>query len=96
MKSRFVSAAESEFADAASFYEDAEPGLGEEFVFSILGHVDLLTKHPNLGREVDSGIRTITIKRFPYSLIYVVEGDEIVLFAVAHQSRRPFYWRERL
>lgn len=58
MKSRFVSAAESEFAGAASFYEDAEPGLGEEFVFSILGHVDLLTKHPNLGREVDSGIRT--------------------------------------
>jgi len=35
------------------------------------------------------------IKRFPYSLIHTIADDEIRVLAVAHQSRRPGYWRQR-
>ncbi len=33
--------------------------------------------------------------RFPYSLVYSVRPNEIRIVAVAHQKRRPFYWRAR-
>ena len=41
-------------------------------------------------------MRRLLVKRFPYQLIYRVEGDEIVIYAVAHQKRRPGYWRKRI
>ena len=41
-------------------------------------------------------MRRLLVKRFPYQLIYRVEGDEIVIYAVAHQARRPGYCWKRL
>lgn len=35
------------------------------------------------------------LRRFPYHLIYTVEGDELIVTAVAHHKRRPFYWSRR-
>ena len=33
---------------------------------------------------------------FPFSFIYFVEGESVFVVALAHQSRCPGYWRERL
>jgi toxin ParE2 len=35
------------------------------------------------------------MNRFPYSVIYALENDELVVLAIAHQHRKPFYWRDR-
>ena len=35
------------------------------------------------------------LRRFPFSLIYTVMGDQLRILAVAHHSRRPGYWRNR-
>ena len=41
--------------------------------------------------ELRPGIRKRLLRKFRYSLIYFVEGDELVIPAVAHASRRPGY-----
>ncbi len=51
---------------------------------------------PQLGRPRYPGVRTWALKRFPYTLVYRVEGDLITVIAVAHQSREPRYWVDRL
>jgi len=33
---------------------------------------------------------------FPYNVLYAIEKDTIVIVAVAHQKRRPSYWKARL
>jgi hypothetical protein len=35
------------------------------------------------------------LARFPYSILYRVRADHIRVLAIAHQNRRPFYWRGR-
>jgi plasmid stabilization system protein ParE len=35
------------------------------------------------------------VKRFPYSVFYRLREDHVRILAVAHQKRRPFYWRKR-
>jgi hypothetical protein len=37
----------------------------------------------------------VLARRFPFSVIYAHEEATIVIVAVAHQRRRPGYWRER-
>jgi toxin ParE1/3/4 len=34
--------------------------------------------------------------RFPYSVIYSLLEDDVLVVAVAHHRRRPFYWRDRV
>jgi hypothetical protein len=40
-------------------------------------------------------VRRFRLTRFPYCLAFQVTGDDIAVIAVAHQSRVPFYWRDR-
>ncbi|TME75332.1 MAG: type II toxin-antitoxin system RelE/ParE family toxin, partial [Chloroflexi bacterium] len=41
------------------------------------------------------GTRRALFPRYPFSLIYRVSPEVIEIVAVAHQRRRPGYWRSR-
>ena len=43
-----------------------------------------------------SGTRRYVFPTFPYSLVYFVENDTLNVVAVAHDKRKPGYWRSRL
>lgn len=47
---------------------------------------------PQLGTPSYPGVRTWPLKDFPYTLVYRVQGEDITVMAVAHQSREPGYW----
>jgi hypothetical protein len=36
-----------------------------------------------------------TLDRFPFTLVYQINANEIVVLALAHMSRRPGYWSRR-
>ncbi len=48
------------------------------------------------GAEVDPDLRRFVLNRFPFALIYSVSSDALCILGVAHQSRRPGYWRSRV
>lgn len=41
------------------------------------------------------GTRQILLDRFPFTLYYRIRGEVVMIVAVAHQKRRPGYWRSR-
>jgi hypothetical protein len=41
------------------------------------------------------GTRRLLLQRFPFSIIYRVESTWVLVVAIAHQRRRPGYWRRR-
>jgi len=55
----------------------------------------LILAHPKLGKPVSSRVRALPISRFPYSVIYRITPEAIIVLAVAHQRRRPAYWAQR-
>lgn len=57
--------------------------------------LELLKDYPLIGTPGIRGSRWIPLKRFPYTLHYRVVGEVIDILAVAHQKRRPGYWRKR-
>ena len=95
MKSRLISVAEAEFADGAEYYED-EAGLGNEFITTILKTIGLIETNPTIGRLVGKRVRSVPTRRFPYSIVYEIVENQIVIVAIAHQSRRPAYWHGRV
>jgi hypothetical protein len=38
----------------------------------------------------------VLVKRFPYGIIYRVDGQEVFIAAVMHLKRHPDYWIDRV
>jgi hypothetical protein len=41
-------------------------------------------------------LRKRVLRRYPYSLFFAVHAETVVIFAVAHHSRAPGYWLDRV
>jgi len=95
MKLGFLHEADVEFRESARYYEDKAPGLGLAFIAEVHRVAAIIAAQPNIGSPVGDELRKFMLRRFPYSLIYALEGDEVIVTAVAHHKRRPFYWSRR-
>jgi plasmid stabilization system protein ParE len=56
---------------------------------------DLLALNPSIGATWRGEWRRLPMRRFPLNVVYVVQGSELTILAVAHQRRKPGYWRSR-
>jgi len=88
--------ARAELAETSHYYEDRVPGLGHAFIDDVERCIEEITENPKAFGRVSKKLRRKLVSRFPYSLIYAVEQDSIKVLAIAHQKRRPEYWRYRL
>jgi plasmid stabilization system protein ParE len=91
----FHDLAEDELNEAAAFYARARPGLGDAFLAEVYRAVAAMGASPLAGTAVENDVRWWLVRRFPYSVLYRVRDDHIRILAIAHQKRRPFYWRGR-
>jgi len=87
--------AEVEINEAADFYDLEDPGLGSVFIDEVQRAIERISQFPDAAPLVRGRLRKKPLVKFPYSLVYSVRPDEVRLLAVAHQKRRPFYWRGR-
>ncbi|MFQ5731061.1 MAG: type II toxin-antitoxin system RelE/ParE family toxin [Planctomycetaceae bacterium] len=93
--------AESEFVDAAQWYDARQAGLGGEFLDELHVAIDKLKDDPeshSLLETVDVAGRVYrrrALRRFPYLIIFEVVKDEVQVVAVAHMHRQEDYWIDR-
>lgn len=96
MKLRFLAIAETEQTEAAAYYESQKTGLGSDFVKELRQTVGRILLHPYAWTNSSRRTRSCRMKRFPYSIIYRVDGDEILVVALHAYSRDPKRWQDRL
>ena len=41
-------------------------------------------------------IRRLAVARFPYHVVYLKPARELRILAIAHDRRKPGYWKKRL
>jgi toxin ParE1/3/4 len=97
---RVLEAASIEATEAAAWYEAARPGLGAQFNLALDAALDLLESDmaPLVPLPAESGAQSakrLILKRFPFDVVVALRGDEAIVIAIAHQARRPGYWRGR-
>jgi len=87
--------AEEELIKAASYYEQQQPGLGVEFIREVRRICKLVSASPKAATKVRKEIRRRLVRRFPFSVLYQEVEDSILVIAIAHQRRKPGYWKNR-
>ena len=95
MNAVFDPEAELEFLNAIVFLADRDTALGDAFAHEVYSTVSRITERPEAWPVYAFGTRRHFTRRFPYSIIYSIESDVIVIWAVAHMSRDEYYWLSR-
>ena len=101
MNCSILPTAELEAADAAIWYDDRRQGLGDEFLAEFRRALDRISSAPEgfsrlEGYAGEHDVRRCLLQRFPYLVVFMCRPEVIVVAAVSHVRRRPFYWLERL
>jgi plasmid stabilization system protein ParE len=96
MKVTIHPAAERDLEEAAEFYEkEASPLVAGRFVQEFKRLVSFLVEYPQVGSPRSNGRRGFSMKVFPYTVIYRIKTEEIVVLVVKHDRRRPSYGVKR-
>ena len=87
--------AEQDMREAYSWYEAQMPGLGANFLLHVDAAFRSVQRYPLQYPVIYRNARRCLVRRFPYSIIYVVEDKRIVVLAVFHAKRDPKSWQTR-
>jgi plasmid stabilization system protein ParE len=90
----------ADLTSAGDWYELQVAGLGADLTDEVDRALDAIAERPMTWPEWPGvgealGVRRFLLARFPFAVAYVVEGDEVVVLAIAHLRRRPGYWVRR-
>lgn len=93
---RFIAPARREFLSEVVYYNGKEPGLGARFAVAVEEAATRAAAFPLAGSPASKSTRCVFVKNFPFAVVYRPDTEGIVIFAVAHHSRRPEYWQTRV
>jgi len=96
IKVLFHELAGKEFLETRDYYDDLVFGLGEKFVTEVERCLNIIKTNPLAYPVTKQNVRKAVIIKFPFSILYRVDGNVIYILAVMHQKREPIYWAERI
>ena len=88
--------AEQDALEAAIWYEERQPGLGNEFLTEVDRAVRALGETALLHRVRFADVRRAPVHRFKfYGVYYIVREQEVWILAIFHGRRHPRRLEER-
>ncbi len=89
MRLRYTSRAAEELDITFSWYESQRRGLGFEFLDCVEAAIETILQMPRLYAEHHRYFRRALVRRFPFSIFYTIESEEIVVHAVFDNRQNP-------
>jgi len=88
--------AEIDALNGYEWYASRNPTAADSFRMALKAAGETIRRAPSAWPAHKYGTQKYRLKQFPYKIIYIVENDQILVLAVAHDRRRPGYWQDRL
>lgn len=93
--------AQAEFVADVEWFEGREIGLGERCDGAVRSAIKDAVLSPEAwpkwqGWDREPAVRSRAVDKFPYRVVYFVADELVIVLAVAHEKRRPGYWRDRV
>ena len=86
----------AELDEAMAYYELRYRGLGVDLLSEIMKARIKIQQNPKLYPVYkNTEFRMCLVERFPYTIFYLKFEESIWIAAIAHQKRKPDYWKKR-
>lgn len=91
----FHPAASEEYAEAFGWYAARSEEIADHFAREVETGLAWIVEAPHRWPTLDDTHRKLSLRRFPYQVIYREFAGRLWIVAVAHGHRRPGYWKSR-
>jgi ParE toxin of type II toxin-antitoxin system, parDE len=88
----FRVSAGTQVVEAQTWFDKQRHGLGAEFARSLESAVSRVARNPLSAPAVYQDVRRVLLKRFPYSVFYIVQGEVLLVLSCMHTRRAPADW----
>jgi plasmid stabilization system protein ParE len=88
--------AKEDVKNAVAWYQEHSPKAAFDFIEELHRATTTICEAPDRWPPGQNNTRRFLLWRFPFCLIYSEQGSVITIWAVAHGSRRPEYWEQRV
>ncbi|MCK4843298.1 MAG: type II toxin-antitoxin system RelE/ParE family toxin [Methylococcales bacterium] len=78
-----------------NWYQNQAEGLGDDFLSELETAYQTIIQLPDTWPMFQKGFRRFLLRKFPFSIIYRLNGKTIFIVAIMHNSRKPNYWLKR-
>lgn len=89
--------ARRELREATAWYRERNAEVADRFAAEVRQTLRHLEQFPDTGGIVsgvaDPDVRQLPVHNFPYSVVFIRFTSHISVLAIAHNRRRPGYWK---
>lgn len=90
-----LAGARADFDAAFDWYATRSASAAIHFENAVADALERVARDPARFASIDTIHRQARVKRFPYRVVFRVDGAVVAVIALAHHSQRPGYWRKR-
>ncbi|MCD6389407.1 MAG: type II toxin-antitoxin system RelE/ParE family toxin [Desulfobulbaceae bacterium] len=95
MRLQFHPDVSNEIKASYKWYQQKVEGLGDDFLNELEAAYQAIVELPRTWPRFQNHFRRFLFSRFPFSVIYRIDGYSIYVVAVMRNSRKPGYWLDR-
>lgn len=96
MKIKIHELASNEFDDAIDWYELQAKDLGKRFRKTVKKQIQKIKRNPTWFLNESDYIYKAYVPKFPYKILFTLNEIVIIIWAIAHMHRKPWYWQSRV
>lgn len=88
--------AREEYREAIRYYFEIDPDLQASFRTEVRQQLRVIADNPELFNVRRYGVRRANLERFGlYYIAYTLWKGRVIIVAIGHARKRPYYWRRR-
>ena len=81
--------AEKDVALAVDWYSEQKAGLGKLFLHALNETIEKIIIYPRAYKKIYKQVRQAGLKKFPYVVLYTIDGNLITVYCIFHTSQNP-------
>jgi plasmid stabilization system protein ParE len=86
----------AEFNEAVDWYAGRSRDAAVGFIDAVEGVIARIVDSPQRFPRTYASCRYASMPPYPFQVVFLEEGERLIVVAIAHAKRRPGYWRRRL
>jgi len=92
----FLTGARADFDESFNWYAARSAGAAIGFAAAVDEALEKIAADPGRFAATRGRCRYCPLVRYPFRVVFREGPDRLVVVAISHAKRRPYYWRDRL
>ena len=93
---KILNEASVDIKEITAWHNNISPLLALRFVSQLYNGFSKISSNPEAWFNLTLRVRRFRLTNFPYFILFFMEADYIVVFAVIHERRNPKMWKRRI